>query len=430
MTKLHAAVFALLMITVSLAGCTGLEENSAENDSPDILDEENNTGNNSSDILEDETVLLNTSFVEISAGGTHTCAIIDDGSVNCWGRDHRGQLGNGIEDSQDIRIPTPTASLGEGRTAVAISSGRLHTCVLLDVGSVSCWGYNEEGALGIGTYEDSNGPTLTANLGEERTAIAISSGGWHTCALLDNGSVSCWGSNHNGQLGDGTNVDRNVPTLTASLGEGRTAVAISSGVSHTCAILDDGSVSCWGLNNMGQLGNGTNEERDWQDTKTPSPTASLGDGRTAVAISAGESTCVILDDGSVSCWGSNWEGEIGDGTNEHRSIPAPTASLGDGRTAVAIDVEYSHVCAILDDGSVSCWGKGLHGELGDGNMTSGHNQTVPTTTDSLREGRSAVRISAGMGFTCVLLDDSTFSCWGSNSNGQLGDGSHNSRPSP
>ncbi len=132
----------------------------------------------------------------------------------------------------------------------------------------------------------------------------------------------------------------------------------------------------------------------------------------------------------MSCWGSNWEGEIGDGTNEHRSIPAPTASLGDGRTAVAIDVEYSHVCAILDDGSVSCWGKGLHGELGDGNMTSGHNQTVPTTTDSLREGRSAVRISAGMGFTCVLLDDSTFSCWGSNSNGQLGDGSHNSRPSP
>ena len=126
-----------------------------------------------------------------------------------------------------------------------ISSGDEHTCAILDNGSVSCWGANYSGQLGDGTTTNRTTPTQTLSLGTGRTAVALSSGGWHTCAILDDASVSCWGSNNIGQFGDGTYTDRNTPTQTSSLGTGRTAVAISSGGWHTCAILDDASVSCW-----------------------------------------------------------------------------------------------------------------------------------------------------------------------------------------
>ena len=132
-----------------------------------------------------------------------------------------------------------------------------HTCAILDDGSVSCWGSNNYGQLGDGTTTDRNTPTQTSSLGTDRTAVAITAGDYHTCAILDDGSVSCWGCNNYGQLGDGTTTDRNTPTQTSSLGTDRTAVAITAGAYHTCAILDDGSVSCWGDNGYGQLGDGT-----------------------------------------------------------------------------------------------------------------------------------------------------------------------------
>ncbi|MDP7003380.1 MAG: hypothetical protein QF911_07450, partial [Candidatus Thalassarchaeaceae archaeon] len=177
------------------------------------------------------------------------------------------------------------------------------------------------------------------------------------CAILDDGSVACWGYNGFGQLGDGTNTDRDTPTPTSSLGAGRTAVAISAGGSHTCALLDNGSVACWGSNSGGQLGDGTVPGGSPADSSTPTQTSSLGAGRTAVAISAGDAhTCALLDDGSVSCWGRNSWGQLGDGTTGDRDTPTPTSSLGANRTAVAISAGASHTCAILDDGSVSCWG--------------------------------------------------------------------------
>ena len=116
----------------------------------------------------------------------------------------------------------------------------MHTCVILDNGSVSCWGYGSNGQLGNGETSSKFTPTLTSSLGIGRTAVAISSGTRHTCAILDNGSVSCWGNGYYGQLGNGGTSDKSMPTLTSSLGTGRTAVAISSGQYHTCAILDNG----------------------------------------------------------------------------------------------------------------------------------------------------------------------------------------------
>jgi alpha-tubulin suppressor-like RCC1 family protein len=357
----------------------------------------------------------------ITAGGAHTCAILDNGSVSCWGRNNQGQLGDGTTINQTI--PTQTTSLGEGRSAVAITVGDFHTCAILDDGSVACWGKNNFGQLGDGTNTDRDTPTQTSSLGTDRTAIAITAGYYHTCAILDDGSVSCWGQNLFGQLGDGTTNDGNTPTQTSSLGTDRTAIAITAGVVHTCAILDDGSVSCWGYNLRGQLGHGTTTSRN-----IPTQTSSLGTDRTAIAITAGYwHTCAILDDGSVSCWGRNNHGQLGDGTNNTRYTPTQTSSLGEGRTAVAITAGIDHICAILDDGSVSCWGYNGQGQLGDGTTTS---RNTPTQTSSLGTDRIVFAITAGSYHTCAILDDGSVSCWGNNGQGQLGDGTTNDRFTP
>jgi len=361
------------------------------------------------------------SEVTIAAGERHTCAILDDGSVSCWGRNNYGELGDGTTTNRNT--PTQISSLGADRTGVALTGGAHHTCAILDDGSVSCWGDNEYGQLGDGTTTNRNTTTQTSSLGTDRTAVAITAGAIHTCALLDDGSVSCWGYNGYGSLGDGTTTNRNTTTQTSSLGTDRTGVAIAAGRYHTCAILDDGSVSCWGDNEYGQLGDGTSTQRN-----TPTQTSSLGTDRTAVAITAGAyHTCAILDDGSVSCWGQNNLGQLGDETTANRNTPTQTSSLGTDRTAVAIAAGSSHTCAILDDGSVSCWGFNGNGRLGDGTTT---NSNTPTQTSSLGTDRTAVAIAAGLYHTCVILDDGSASCWGYNGQGQLGDGTNTDRNTP
>ena len=219
---------------------------------------------------------LDTQEQSISSGGGHTCAILDNGSVSCWGEGLDGQLGNG--GTINVTTPTSVATLGTNRTAVALSAGNYHTCAILDNGSVSCWGRGDNGQLGNGETSNKYTPTLTSSLGAGRTAVALSSGAAHTCALLDNGLISCWGYGDYGQLGNGGTTGTNVPTLTSSLGTGRTALALSSGQDHTCALLDNGSVSCWGDSNLGQLGNGGSY------SLTPTLTGSFGTGRTAVAF--------------------------------------------------------------------------------------------------------------------------------------------------
>jgi alpha-tubulin suppressor-like RCC1 family protein len=361
----------------------------------------------------------------LSSGGTFTCAILDNGSVSCWGFNNYGQLGNGGTTSSSI--PTLTSSLGAGRTAVALSSGAAHTCAILDNGSVSCWGANYFGQLGNGGLSNPGAftatPTLTSSLGAGRTAVALSSGSYHTCAILDNGSVSCWGSGDYGQLGDGRTSDASTPTLTSSLPAGRTAVAISSGYSHTCALLDNGSVSCWGRGDYGQLGGGGTS-----DQTTPTHTSSLGTGRTAVALTSGyEHTCAILDNGSVSCWGRGDAGQLGDGGTSNQTTPTLTGSLGIGRTAVAISSGPWHTCSILDNGAVACWGYGDYGQLGNGGTST---QRTPTLTGSLGSGRTAVAIVAGDEHTCAILDNGSVTCWGYNNYGQLGNGGTTSSTIP
>ncbi|MEC7280331.1 MAG: hypothetical protein VXV98_09910, partial [Candidatus Thermoplasmatota archaeon] len=200
--------------------------------------------------------------------------------------------------------PTTAIDLGTGRTAVSVSAGREFTCAILDNGDLKCWGSDASGQLGDG-------------------------GG-----ILDNGSLL--------PLQPLANQYTSEPSLTpVDLGAGRKAVTVSAGNSHVCAILDNGDLKCWGYDEYGQLGDGDVSASDWiKKVTAPSSTpVDLGAGRTAVAVSAGNShTCAILDNGDLKCWGSDTSGALGDGgTNTNLDAPPATAiDLGTGRTAVSV----------------------------------------------------------------------------------------------
>lgn len=240
----------------------------------------------------------------------HSCNFQNGSLVSCWGSNQFGQIGDGT--TTDRHTPTTIDGFGSGRTAVGISAGSKHTCAILDDGSVSCWGHSAKGQLGYGDTEFRRAPTPTMSLGTSRSAIALSLGTYHTCALLDDGGVKCWGDNEYGQLGDGTEIDSYSPSSSVLAN----VMRISSSGKHSCAILNDGSVSCWGINN-GQFGDGSTV-----DSNIPVTAEVFVDGRKAVEISTGGShTCVILDDNSISCWGRNDTGQLGDGTTEKRLTP-------------------------------------------------------------------------------------------------------------
>ncbi|MDQ6776687.1 MAG: RTX toxin, partial [Actinomycetota bacterium] len=351
------------------------------------------------------------SATAISVGGYHTCAILDNGNVLCWGYGRNGRLGYGnIDNVGDTQTPDTAGpiNLGAGRTAKAISAGLADTCAILDDGSVRCWGFGYYGELGHGNTStvgdiktpDTAGPV---DLGGGRTAIAISAGGLHTCAILDNGSVLCWGLGTSGQLGYGNTSDvgdKQTPGSVApvDLGPGRTAVAISAGDAHTCAILDNGRVLCWGYGGDGRLGYGSTSNVG--DTQTPGSVGpvNLGPGRTAVAISAASRhTCAILDNGGVLCWGDGGDGRLGYGSASNVGDTQTPGSvgpvnLGPGRTAVAISAGGSHTCSLLDNGGVRCWGSGAYGQLGYCSATN-----VGDTSSSTPDTAGPVNLVAGDG---------------------------------
>ena len=323
-------------------------------------------------------VLHPANATSISAGNTHTCAIREDGSLVCWGDDLYGQLGNGgngywdnSPGSQDSP-PASALDLGPNRTALEVSGGYRHTCAILDTGDVKCWGYNDRGALGDGGQSGSylySVPSYVVDLGENRTAVSLGKGGMaeHACAILDNGDLKCWGYDGQGQLGDGGTIENSdflsePPSTPIDLGTGRKAVSVAVGGYHTCAILDNGDLKCWGSDGQGQLGDGGTPV----NRATP-VSVDLGPGRTAVAVSAGSyHTCAILDTGDVKCWGdrSLGLGLYNPSISIDTSAPSHAVLLGTGRTAVAIAAGISATCAILDDGSMRCWGAVKEGLLG------------------------------------------------------------------
>jgi uncharacterized repeat protein (TIGR01451 family) len=373
----------------------------------------------------------------LDAGIQHTCAILADRSLRCWGRGLAGRLGYGSDANVVAAAAAPPVDLGGGRTARAVAAGDFHTCAILDDRSVKCWGFGANGRLGYGNTANVSLPAAMppVNLGAGRGAVAITAGASHTCAILDTGQVRCWGNNGQGRLGYGNTIpvgDDEVPGAVGpvDLGAGRTARAIAAGDFHTCAILDDGSMRCWGFGTSGQLGTGGTADIG-DNEPAGAGVVALPAGRAARSVAGGAGhTCAVLDDGSVSCWGFGADGRLGYGSTSQRTTPGGPVPIGAGRTAQAIGAGDAHTCAILDTGGVRCWGFGGQGRLGYGVSTS-VGDTPLTTPDvfgpvDLGAGRTARALTiggaptpatpeppdTGSGYTCALLDDGTLRCWG------------------
>jgi alpha-tubulin suppressor-like RCC1 family protein len=323
------------------------------------------------------------------------CVVRDDDKLVCWGSNPNatfgsGSLGNVGFTAASMGDGLVPASFGAGRTIKQFTLGYFGSCAILDNDALKCWGYNGWGNLGYGdTAARQSNATLGDNLavvdvGSGRTAKQIAIGHHHTCGLLDDGTVKCWGLNDVGQLGYGDTVMRgdnanetgdNLPIV--DLGTGRTAKQIVAGHRHSCALLDDNTVKCWGINNAGQLGLGDTANRgdaanEMGDNLAAVP---IGTGRTIKSLGAGwEHNCVILDDDTVKCWGRNAESELGsgdsvtrgDGPNE-MGDNIPVVRLGTGRTVVQLATMTRGACALLDNGWVKCWGHNNWGISGTGN---------------------------------------------------------------
>lgn len=295
----------------------------------------------------------NLTAVSAAIGRSHVCAVLNDGSVKCWGGNDYGQLGLGDiaprgGNPGDMGDNLPRVALGTGVTAKALTAGYLHTCALLSDDSVKCWGANEAGELGTGdTNARGSDPSqlgaalLPVDFGPGLSARAIDAGSSFTCALLSDESVRCWGDNDYGQLGIGnTEVRGDEPgelgsdLLPVDLGSVK-PVGLAVGEYHACALLEGGSIKCWGDNAGSQLGLGGDLARG-QTPETMGdalPTVDLGSAPPARAVAAGRShTCTLLDDGTVRCWGWNGSGQLGLGDNARRGYQAST--LGDALPAV------------------------------------------------------------------------------------------------
>ncbi len=352
-------------------------------------------------------------IADITSGEKSTCSLMTDGGVWCWGE--AGYLGDGTNERR--HDPRPTTVTG----AVQIESGGGYTCARLANGTARCWGENGQGQLGDGTDLGTNGnafdkrysPVVVQGL---TNAIDIAAWDEHSCAITDDDddgtgdTVRCWGANQRGELGDGTTTPSFTPVVATGLPTDRDPVKVDVGDSHTCVLFDDGSVWCWGSG--ARLG----------DDGGPPGSGSAGRGpvevfvinNDAIDLVAGSThSCVIRQNGTVWCWGSNTHGEVGKGNLDEALVPAQALGVT-GATQITAGLQAS--CATIGDGSVKCWGRNDFGQLGDGSPAA--REPVPVTVIGVDQ--DIVSMSTSGRTSCAALVDTSAVCWGYSTYGVLG----------
>ena len=340
--------------------------------------------------------------IHLTVGSQHSCVTAVAGGIKCWGHNDGGQLGDGT--AKESGVPVAVQGLTGGMLALAASGD---TCAVTVGGALLCWGHNESGQLGNGTQQGNLTPTAVSGLGSGVKAVAA--GGLHTCAVTSAGAALCWGENSSGELGNGTTSDSFVPVGVKGLSSGVSAVAVGFG--HSCVIVAGGGLKCWGLNQYGELGNGTTSNLP---VKSPVDVKGLSSGVLAVASSS-LTTCALLEGGAVKCWGHNLDGEVGDGTTKDSSVPTDVKGLSAGVTAIGAGT--SHTCAVTQEGGVKCWGNNSFGQLGDNSTTVRHEPV-----DVVGLGSGAVAVGLGFDHTCAVFPTGAVKCWGGNFYSQLGNG--------
>lgn len=357
--------------------------------------------------------------LEIVAGFDYSCARLANGTVQCWGGNAEGQLGNGSRTNS----PFPVTVTGLSRAAVALATGFYHTCAALQDGDVECWGDNVRGQLGDGTRDDQPTPVAVQELNDDIARLAA--GRYHTCALAIDGDVHCWGSSNRGQLGTGSLESSRTPSRVTGLETD--AIAIAAGEEHSCAILTSGDLRCWGSNRDRQLGNGQPGLYSIPQLLIPNRL----NGATTPYATVRQMTlgryhsCIVTPLRALHCWGRNSDGQLGDGTEIPRSVPTEVIGMISGVVTVALGAEHS--CALKTSGQLFCWGSNQYGQLGDGSHTA---QTAPVLVNAL--AANIIALTAGGSHTCALaqVGGGTVQCWGLNDNGQLGNGTTDESTTP
>jgi alpha-tubulin suppressor-like RCC1 family protein len=406
-----------------------------------------------------------TGVQSMAVGSDHVCVITENGGVRCWGKNEYGQLGDGTNDNPGLLrsykgwppVPNLVDVAGLSGGVQGLFAGYSHTCVWLEVGTVKCWGKNDRGQLGNSTTIDSNVPVDAVGLQSGITMVA--GGENHTCALTAEGKGKCWGSNSSGQLGVGTILMRREPVEVPGLGNGVKSVSSSReffGVDHTCAVTVGGGVKCWGANEYGQLGDGTITQRgspvdviglsagvqvvasgsyhtcaltDEGDVKCwgamygdePTVGGSYGtepieidglDGE-VIAIAAGDDhTCALTETGGVQCWGFNYDGQLGNGGNTDSFTPVEVFGLAKGVSAITAG--YGFTCALKEQGGVKCWGSNRYYQLGEGKEPCYNDKfrNIKKPVDVFGLSSGIKTISAGIYIACGVTDNGGVKCWG------------------
>ena len=393
------------------------------------------------------------------AGDELTCVHLDNDDLMCYGHNRYGKLGKGYranvgDEREEMSGNLAFIDLGANRTVKQVTAGVVHACAILDNDKVKCWGINDNGQLGLGDMEtrgdDPNelGDNLPyVDLGVGRTAKFISAGEQHTCAILDNNKLKCWGAGWAGNLGYGNGSNKGdeagemgdgLPYV--DVGTGRTVTWVSNAHWHTCAVLDNGQAKCWGYNPYGQLGRGNTAYRgnDINQMGDNLAAIDLGSGRTAKQIHSGvHHTCALLDNNQVKCWGYGAYGVHGLGDTNHIGDAAgemgdalPQINLGTGRSATMLRVGGYHACAKLDNGRIKCWGYNGHGESNVHGST-GQGDTIHRGDEPNEMGdnlpfmdtnnNEVAEFDMQRHTTCMIMVDKVMRCIGRGYDGERGD---------
>ncbi|MDC0667766.1 RCC1 domain-containing protein [Nannocystis radixulma] len=357
--------------------------------------------------------------MKVAVGSRHTCVRLNDGNARCWGSNGSGQVGIGTQ--YDIGcgpddMPMPNLSFGGGKKVRDIAAGSNNTCALLTNGDLRCWGWFVANGYGPPGFSSWYPPSQSVNVGAPVKQVAVGSG--YTCVVTEPGGVRCWGSGTDGHLGTGNEEDigylaDDLPVPDIPLAG--PAVQISTG-DHACALLDGGAVTCWGGNMHGQLGVGHTNDIGDEPGEMPPAVAELGGP--AVQVATGElHTCALLADGSVRCWGHNGWGQLGLGHklaigDEPGEMPPPAIDLGGTATQIAAGSAFS--CALMDTGKVRCWGRTVHLGIGSASANTGDAPGEMPSPEAVLGGVAVKLAFAGASsdLMCAVMADAELRCWG------------------
>jgi hypothetical protein len=332
--------------------------------------------------------------VAVGNGGGQTdgCVLTSAGGVQCWGVNDYGELGDGS--TALSKVPVTPIGLASGVTQVV--TGQEFDCALTSAGGVKCWGWEYLGALGNGVDSTGYSDTPVDVTGLASGVKSLATGGSTVCALLTSGGVECWGDNGSMELGaNTTNYDSATPVVIAGVPTGVQSLAVGS--DEACVLVSGGSVYCWGA--VDGATSGTLE--------TATPTALSGITGGAQQLSVGSNVgCVVTTSGAVMCWGDNYDGELGvQNTTSESATPVAIPGLGSGQASVVVG--DGSTCVLGTAGGVECWGYNYDGTLGDGNET---NSYTPMKVTGISKG--ALSIATSTYTNCAVMNGGSVECWG------------------